>query len=135
VKRRAGYEWVSNGCDQVWLESADPPWCSLQRASADAQLASLAVGLSLAVTSDSRRKTFNSADLARAKEACGLRFNQRCPMRFDRWPKKVIAGALDKLAEQFKEEFVDEREVFLQMLEKLVKDNNKRITGEADKLR
>jgi hypothetical protein len=56
-------------------------------------------------------------------------------MCFERWPKRVIAGALDKLAEQFKDEFVDEREVFLQMLEKLVKDNNKRITGEADKLR
>jgi hypothetical protein len=42
---------------------------------------------------------------------------------------------LDKLAEQFKEEFVEEHEVFLQMLEKVLKDNNKRITGEADKLR
>jgi hypothetical protein len=94
-----------------------------------------AVDRNLTATTVSRRKLFNSADLARAKEACGVDFNQRSLKCFEWWSKALIAAALDKLREEFKQEFWDEERVFVQMLKTIIKQNKKEIKREADNTR
>jgi hypothetical protein len=128
---------VHHDCHHLAVEDADSLWCSLNRASPDAQLAALTADLSIEDPAEAGQEefvadAFTPDNLKRAMEACGLDFHKRRLMPFQRWPMKVIAAALDKLQEEFKKEVWGQREVLLAMLKKLIKNNNKLLSAEAE---
>jgi hypothetical protein len=106
-----------------------------RRVSSDAELESLVAALSLnhtsaAVNLSPRQwylRIFNPQNVARAAEACGLRFD-RPPMRFQRWPKEEIAAAVDKLFDVFRDEVWVNREVLLIMVEKVIRAENFKVS-------